>query len=160
MNKKRNIIIVFIIAFITIAIDQITKGIITNTLELAKEVKVIPNFFSLYCVKNTGAAFSNFTGQIPFLIFVSIFCIILIINIILKENYNFKLSKLSLGILLGGMIGNLIDRLFYHGVIDFLAFKIFNYRFPVFNIADIGITCGVVIYIIIALYEEKTCKKN
>lgn len=159
-NKNKKQIIVFLIAIITIIIDQVSKFLAINLLDIAKEKVIIKNFFSLFCVKNTGAAFSNFTGQIPFLIVVSIFCIILIINIIFKEKYKYKLSYLSLGILLGGMIGNLIDRIFFNGVIDFLSFKIINYRFPVFNIADIGITCGVAIYIILSLLEEKLEKKK
>lgn len=159
-NKIKNQIIVYQIAIITIIVDQVSKFMALNFLDLAKEKVIIKNFFSLFCVKNTGAAFSNFTDQIPFLIIVSIFCITLIINIIYKEKYKYKLTYLSLGILLGGMLGNLIDRLFFKGVIDFLSFKIFSYKFPVFNIADIGITCGVAIYIILSLLEEKLEKKK
>lgn len=62
--------------------------------------------------------------------------------------------SLSFGLVLGGIIGNLIDRIAYQGVIDFLSFKIFNYNFPVFNIADIGITVGVFLLIIIYFYKD------
>lgn len=65
-----------------------------------------------------------------------------------------KLTRISFGILLGGMIGNLIDRLLYGTVTDYLAFNFFSYSFPVFNFADIGITIGVLLIIVMTILEE------
>ncbi|MBQ8131834.1 MAG: signal peptidase II [Bacilli bacterium] len=151
---------IYIIAIIFLALDQLTKIFVRTTLDLAKEISIIPNFFSFYYVENTGAAFSSFTGQTIFLILVSIFCLGLIIHLIQKEKNKTKLINISLGILLGGMIGNLIDRIIFQKVTDFLSFNIFGYRFPVFNVADIGITCGVALYLIISIINDlKETKK-
>ena len=145
---------IFLIAILFLAFDQITKIIVRNSLVLAKEIIIIPNFFSLYYVENTGAAFSSFMGQTIFLIVISIFCLGLILNLIRKEQNKTKLINLSLGILLGGMIGNLMDRIFFQRVTDFLSFTFFKYHFPVFNIADIGITCGVALYLILSIIKD------
>ena len=70
------------------------------------------------------------------------------------------LHIISLGIMIGGIIGNLFDRIIYESVIDYLSFEIFNYNFPVFNLADIGITIGAVLLIIALTKEEKEKKKS
>ena len=77
-----------------------------------------------------------------------------------KEKNMTKLKILSFGILIGGMFSNLIDRVFYKHVVDFISFTILNYKFPVFNIADIGITIGVFLYLIINIYEEVLSKNK
>lgn len=158
-NLKKEKIIVLLITILVTLIDQLSKLLVTKTLTFAKELKVIPNFFSLLYIENDGAAFSSFTGQQLFLVIISTVCIILIIRIIQKENYKNKYTKVILGMLLGGIIGNLIDRILRGVVIDFLSFKIIGYKFPVFNIADICITCGVVFYLIINLLEERSNNK-
>lgn len=159
-STKKAIKIVYLISIIAIILDQLTKIIVMNNLDIGKEIVVIPNFFSLMYITNTGAAFSSLRNHTTLLIIITIFCIALINSMITKENYKYKLSVLSLGILFGGMIGNLIDRVFYKNVIDFLAFTLINYKAPVFNVADICITCGVIIYIAINIYDEIIEKKN
>ena len=154
MENKKNQIIVYSIGILIVLIDQLSKLLIIKNMDIAQEIPIIPGFFSLFNIKNTGAAFSSFIGQKLFLIFVSIACIIFIINLIRKEKYQSKFIHISLGILIGGMIGNFIDRIFRNGVIDFISITIFDYKFPVFNIADICITCGVAIYIIISIIKD------
>lgn len=152
--KNRPYIIVYIIALMTLVLDQVTKYIVINNLQFMKEVPVIKNFFSWYYVRNSGAAFSSFLGNTFFLIAITIVCLILVIGLIQKDKYNHKLSFLSLGILLGGMIGNLIDRIIYNSVIDFIFLKIYDRSLFVCNIADIGITVGIFLYIIISIIDE------
>ena len=159
-STPKSIKIVYLIAFISILLDQLTKILVMFNLDIGKEIVIIPNFFSLIYITNTGAAFSSLRNHTTLLIIITIFCIALINSIISKEKYKYKLSTISLGILLGGMIGNLIDRVFYKNVIDFLAFTLINYKAPVFNIADICITCGVIIYIIINIVDEIIEKKK
>ena len=113
-----------------------------NNMNLHQEIKIIPNFFSLYYVENPGAAFSILGNQTMLLIIVSVVCLILIKEYIKKEKEFSNLSIISLGMIIGGTIGNLFDRILYKAVIDYLAFDIFKYSFPVFNLADIAITVG------------------
>ena len=159
-NISKNHLVLYIISLVVIIVDQLTKFLVVSNMNIANEIEIIHNFFSIFYVTNTGAAFSSFRDQTTLLIIVSIFCIAIINAIIQREKFNYKLSVISLGLLLGGMIGNLIDRVIYKNVIDFLSFNIFGYKFPVFNIADICITLGVFIYIGINLIEEIREKKK
>lgn len=133
----------------TFMLDQIIKIIIQRTMNYYQEIKLIPNFFSLYYVRNSGAAFSILENATLLLIIISVLFIILIDKSIKKEEQNLdKLSIISLGIILGGIFGNLIDRILYKSVIDYLSFSFGSYHFPIFNVADIGITVGVVLLLI------------
>ena len=153
-NKK----LIYTIALITVLLDQVIKYLIMNNMALHQEIKLIPNFFSLYYLKNTGAAFSILGNKTILLILVSIFCLIIIKNSIKKLKRTNTLNIISLGIMTGGIIGNLFDRVLYKSVIDYLSFNIFNYSFPVFNLADIGITVGAILLIIDLMIEEKEKK--
>lgn len=152
--KNKNHSKVYLIGLITLILDQITKLLIMNNLILGQEIKIIPNFFSLLYVTNTGAAFSSFSNYTSLLIIASVFCIALVMTIIDREEYKNKFTVISLGILIGGMLGNLLDRIFYKNVIDFISLTFFSYKFPVFNVADICITLGVTIYLLINLKDE------
>ena len=139
MNKKS---FIYSISFIVLLLDQIIKLVVMNNMNLHQEIKIIPNFFSLYYVENPGAAFSILGNQTMLLIIVSVVCLILIKEYIKKDKEFSNLSIISLGMIIGGTIGNLFDRILYKAVIDYLAFDIFKYSFPVFNLADIAITVG------------------
>ena len=154
-NKK----LIYTISLITVLLDQIIKYIVMSNMTLHQEIKLIPNFFSLYYLKNTGAAFSILGNKTIILILVSIFCLIIIKNAIKKLKRVNTLTIISLGIMTGGIIGNLFDRILYKSVIDYLSFNIFSYNFPVFNLADIGITVGAILLIIDLIIEEKEKKK-
>lgn len=154
MKNKKNI---YIIAIIYLMIDQIVKIIVRTKMELYQEIKIIPNLFSLYYVENDGAAFSILGNQTILLIIISIICLIVLNKFILEEELP-KHSNLPLGCLLGGIIGNLIDRIIFKSVTDYLSIFIFKYSFPVFNIADIGITVGTALLILNIVLKEKKNK--
>lgn len=156
MKNKKNI---YLIGFIVLLIDQLVKLIIKNALSLNQEVIVIKNFFSIHYLQNEGAAFSIFQNKTLFLILTALICLVILIIYIQKESNLNKISTISLGLLLAGISGNLIDRLIYKKVIDFLSFTIFNYDFAVFNIADIAITTGALLLLINCIKEELTSKK-
>lgn len=156
MKNKRSI---YIIALITLIIDQVVKLIIKSNLDLYQEIKLIPNLFSLYYVENEGAAFSILGNKTLFLIIVSILCLI-IINKFIFDTELPKYSKIPFGLLLGGILGNLIDRILHQSVTDYLAIFILNYSFPVFNIADIAITLSTIFLIITFIILEKDRKIN
>lgn len=155
MQKNKNK--VYLTSVIVLLIDQIVKLLIKTNINLNEEISIIPNFFSIQYLKNTGAAFSILENQTILLAITSIICISVIIYYLKKEENLTTAMYLSFGLVLGGILGNLIDRIVYQGVIDFLSFQIFNYNFPVFNIADIGITIGVLLLIII--YISRDIKK-
>ena len=153
-NKEK----AYSVAAIVIIIDQIIKFVISNKMSLEQEIEVIPNFFSLYYVKNTGAAFSILQNQRVLLIIISLVFLYFIDRFIEREKDWDKLSIISLGFIIGGIIGNLIDRLIQDGVIDYLLFQFGKYIFPIFNIADSFIIVGIVLLIIGIIKEEKEHK--
>ena len=150
MDKKK---FIYSISFVVLLLDQLIKIIVTNNMSLHQEITVIPNFFSLYYIKNTGAAFSILGNQTLLLIVISAFILILIKEYIKKEKDFTKLSIISLGMIIGGTLGNLFDRILHKSVIDYLAFDIFKYSFPVFNLADIFIVIGVIGLILLYIKE-------
>ena len=138
---------------IFLSIDIISKLIIDNFFNLDETKVIINNFFSLTKVYNTGASWNILTGYRLILIIITL---IILVLLILYQN-KFKENKrniLAFSLLYGGIIGNLLDRLIYGYVIDFLDFNIFGYDYPVFNIADICIVFGIILLVIAILKKE------
>ena len=151
MNKKQDI---YKIASIILIIDQIIKFLLSHFMNLYDSTKVIPNFFQIVFVKNTGAAFSILKDN-TILIIIITFCFLLFLHQhIQKEKYFTKMSILSLGLILGGVFGNLLDRIFYQSVIDYLSFTFFGWDFPVFNFADISIVIGVLLILLELIFSK------
>lgn len=129
-------------------------------MKLNSVITIIPNLFRIYYVKNEGAAFSVFSGKRYLLIAISIIVFFVLADYIKKNKITKKLEIISLGMIMGGLVGNLIDRLLYSAVIDYLSFIIFGYKFAIFNLADIGIVVGIIILIISMFKEKRTNKLN
>lgn len=146
---KRNILIIISL----IAIDQIIKLIVINTLAISNiSITLIPNFLSLNYVENAGAAFGLFgMGSRIFLILLDLLIIFFIIKLVLsKKNELGKNAKFAMSLVLAGGIGNVIDRIIRGYVVDYIdVTKLF--KFPVFNFADICIVTGIVIAMIIII---------
>ena len=148
MKKK-----IFISSFIFLIVDILSKVIIRNTLTLNESIPLIPNFFNLTYVINSGAAFSILEGKQLFLIILSIFVLGFLIYYIRKEKVTiFQVFYYSL--LISGILGNLLDRIIYNGVIDFFSFQLFSYNAPIFNIADTYIVIGVGLIFIELIRKE------
>ena len=152
MNKKKDI---YKLLSIVLILDQIIKLLVMKLLNENQIISVIPNFFSLTYVKNTGAAFSILEGKLSLLIIISVMFITIIHEYIKKEENIPKISLISYGLILGGVFGNLLDRIIHQAVTDYLSFRLFNYYFPIFNLADICITCGILLLIIETFLEKK-----
>ena len=150
MNKK-----ICILTILGILIDQFSKAIALRLLDYYASVKIIDDFFYLTLVKNKGASFGILTGNILLLIIVSFIALFFILGYINKKKNMKKIESVSYSLVLGGLFGNLIDRIFRQEVIDFLDFKIFGYDYPIFNIADIFIVCGIFIIIFLEFRGEK-----
>jgi len=153
MNKNKEKI--YSISAIVIIIDQIIKILISTKMKLNAEIEVIPNFFSIVFVKNKGAAFSILQDQKIFLVIISLLVLFFLNRYIDKNKIFNKYSIISLGFIIGGIIGNLLDRLIQDGVIDYLSFQISKYFFPVFNLADSFIIIGIILMLISIIKEEK-----
>lgn len=151
-NKSK----IYLISLILLIVDQLVKLLIKSTFKLHEELELIPNFFSLHYLQNDGAAFSILQNKTYLLVIVAIICLGIMVYYIQKEQTFTKLSSISLGLILGGIIGNLLDRIIYKKVIDYLSFTFFTYNFPVFNIADVGITVGALLLIVSCLKEEQS----
>ena len=139
-----------IFSSLIIFLDQISKFLIRNNLTEYQEINIIKNFLSLRFIKNEGAAFGILVGQRQFFIIITFLFFCLIFYLYKNELSDRWTAKLALIFLLGGSIGNLIDRISFHYVIDFIAVA----NFPVFNIADIFIFLGVIILLINLLFLE------
>ncbi|MDD6879733.1 MAG: signal peptidase II [bacterium] len=140
--------IVIYLSLIGIIIDRITKILVTSNLSLYVKNKIINNFFYITYVQNKGAAWSILNGNRFFLIIITFIALAIIIKYVVEDKSNNKLDIISYGLVLGGIIGNLIDRLFLGYVVDFFDFYIFGYNYPVFNVADILIVVGVILLFI------------
>ena len=132
---------IIFITLIVIILDIISKILISNILILNESITVIPNFFYLTYANNYGGAWSIFEGNT------------LIIYYLFKNKVTRKIEIIGYSLLLGGAIGNLIDRIVYGYVIDFLDFYIFKYDFPIFNVADIGIVVGIILLLVSMILE-------
>lgn len=144
---------------IILIIDQILKNIVKTKMPLNQEIVLIKNFFSINYLKNTGAAFSILTNQTLILIIISFIIIFVLDRFLTKEKNLNNLSVISIGLILGGIFGNLLDRILYKGVIDYLSFRIFSYNFPVFNFADMAITIGTFLLLFNMVKEDIQNKK-
>lgn len=135
-----------ILVSIFFILDQGIKLLLECMLEYQETITVIPNLFDITLVHNYGAAWNIFDGNRLFLILVAICFLAMIYYFFLKNKKVTKPEAISLGILVGGILGNLCDRIIHGYVIDYLSFQIFGYPFPVFNLAD---TCIVIAVIMI-----------
>jgi signal peptidase II len=147
---------------VIIVFDQLTKLIVDRTMPLYHSIPVIDNFFNLTYIRNTGAAFGIFAGaaagfRLPFLVLFSVLAIGFIVMMLWRLPEKETGLIVALAFVLGGAIGNLIDRVMYGEVIDFLDFYWSGYHWPAFNLADSFITIGVLItlyYLIRAKGED------
>jgi signal peptidase II len=133
-----------------VLLDQATKLFVDRTMPLHHSIPVIENFFSLTYIRNTGAAFGIFAGshelfRLTFLIAFSLAAIGFILVMLRRLPESEKALTVALAFILGGAVGNLIDRLLYGEVIDFLDFYWSGYHWPAFNVADSFITSGVLV---------------
>jgi signal peptidase II len=147
----------FSLAGLIILLDQFTKYLVET---LRPNMVVIPGFFNLTYIKNTGAAFGIFQGKQFFLIGVSLLAIGLFLFLLLREREEKTGFLLALTLILGGTCGNLIDRIRSGEVIDFLLFYIKQYQWPAFNIADSAISVGVGMLILVTLLESREEKTS
>jgi signal peptidase II len=147
------------IAALIVVADQITKAVVQRAMTLHESIPIIPSVNLTY-TRNPGAAFSLFADAHPtfrawFFLIVSVVALVLITIFLRRVERGDWWSVASLSLILGGAIGNLIDRIRYGEVIDFIDLYVGQYHWPVFNIADSGITVGMVMLLGHALFHRQ-----
>lgn len=151
-----------VLAVIILILDQISKWFVLRDIFLGDEIVVIPGFFNLTYRVNTGAAWSQFTGHNAVLAIIAIVAVVVLIRTRHHFNAHTLLGQFAFGLILGGIVGNLTDRLLpgRHAVVDFLHFYMARrgtvdiYDFPAFNVADSAICTGVVLIFLINWKDE------
>ena len=141
------------------ALDQLTKHWVLRSISPYDARIVVPDFFSLVNVTNTGAAFGSFKGNNTFFIIISIIAFVVVTVLLVRHRRSDPWRDISLALLLTGILGNLTDRLLYGHVIDFLLFDLhvrYADPWPAFNVADSSISIAVVLFIIHSFGKEKS----
>ena len=144
INRKSIKVITY--SFYIALLDQVSKFLILNTLGFERSQNIIPNLLNFTLVKNKGAAFSLFSNSTNLLTIISIIASLILISIILISPPKTYWNSFGLIYLLGGTVGNGVDRLFKGYVLDFL--EIVPINFPIFNVADISINIAIICFII------------
>ncbi len=150
----------YVIAAFIIALDQFTKWLIVKNMNIGDSIPVIENILYITSHRNKGAAWGILQGQMWLFYVITVVVIIGIVYYIRKAAGGNRLLGVSLGFMLGGAIGNFIDRVYRQEVVDFIHTYIFSYNFPVFNIADSALVIGVSLLMFQMLKEERQTKKE
>ncbi|MCL1630927.1 signal peptidase II [Sporolactobacillus sp. CPB3-1] len=143
------------LAVIILLIDQFSKWLIVHNMYLGQSIAIIPSFFYLTSIRNNGAAWSILEGQMLFFFVITIAVLAVVIFYMQRLGRKQPFLGVSLGLIIGGTLGNFMDRLFRGEVVDFIQFYIFRYHFPVFNLADSSLFIGVVLLIMYLFRDGK-----
>ena len=145
------------------ALDLWTKQMVLRFISPDEAHIMVPGFFHLVNVTNTGAAFGSFKNNNPFFIVISSIALLVVLALLVRRGQPDLWRNVSLALLLAGILGNLTDRLVYGHVIDFLLFNLHIPHadpWPAFNVADSCISIAVVLFIIHTFWQGKSTKKT
>ncbi len=152
--RKRDKFIYLITMIVILGGDQLTKHLVSSSMQLGQSHEIIDNLFYFTYAQNTGVAWGMFAGHLSIFIIIALVAAIAIIAFFRKTGENDVLTRYGLVLTFAGLAGNLIDRLFFGYVRDFIDVVIFGYNFPIFNIADMAVVIGVALIIIEIVIEE------
>jgi signal peptidase II len=158
-----NVKFILLLSLPLYALDQLTKQLVLRSLNPYEASIVVPDFFSLVNVTNTGAAFGSFKGNNTFFVIISLVALVVVTILLLRRQRADLWRDVSFALLLAGILGNLTDRLFYGHVIDFLLFNLhirYADPWPAFNVADSCISIAVVLFIIHSFRKEESVEKT
>lgn len=151
---KRNKLLYLITLIVLIGGDQFTKHLVSSSMQLGQSQEIINNIFYFTYAHNTGVAWGMLAGHLWLFIIVALVSAVLMIIFFKRTKKEEILTRFGLVLTFAGMIGNLIDRMVLGYVRDFIDVIIFNYNFPIFNIADMAVVIGVALIIIEIIFEE------
>lgn len=148
-----------LIIILGLILDRFTKVWALNSLSKVPEIVLVKDFFSFSYLENRGAAFGIFQNKIVFLTLITFIVMLAIVYYLIRYKPNSKLLRISLALILSGAIGNLIDRVGYKYVVDFIMLHYKEvYYFPTFNVADMLVVIGTVLLAIYLMKEENNGK--
>jgi signal peptidase II len=158
-SKKKRPARLIIIASAVVALDQLVKALIVSNVPAYQTISVIPGFFNLTHIYNTGGAFGFLSGNISgyqqiFFLTASIVAVCLILYLYSKTPPHYFFLEIGFSLILGGALGNIADRIRIGKVVDFLDFHIMGLHWPSFNIADSAITIGILIFVYHLLFKK------
>ncbi|MCP8970225.1 signal peptidase II [Ectobacillus ponti] len=149
----------YVIALFVIALDQLTKWLIVKNMELGESIPIIKGVLYITSHRNRGAAWGILEGQMWFFYGITVIFAGAVVYYIQRYAKRDRFLGISLGLILGGAIGNFIDRAWRQEVVDFIHTYIFTYNFPVFNVADSALCVGVALIVVQTLLEGKKAKE-
>lgn len=148
--------LIIAIVAITIGVDQLTKYLVVTKMTLGQSILLIDNFLYITSHRNEGAAWGILQGKMMFFYLITLIVVgvvmVWLTRLDLKKD---KLLVIALALILGGALGNFIDRVSYQHVVDFIDTYIFGYDFPIFNVADSALCIGVVLMALDAILDMK-----
>ncbi|WP_270182060.1 signal peptidase II [Alkalihalobacillus sp. CinArs1] len=144
----------YLIAIGIVILDQWTKWLVVKNMEYGESIKLINDFLYLTSHRNRGAAFGILQGQMIFFYIITVIVIVAVLYYMNQYKHS-KFVSVTLALILGGAVGNFIDRVFRGEVVDFVNTYIFSYDFPIFNVADASLVVGVILIFIGTIFESK-----
>ena len=155
----------FLIAILVIGVDRMSKWLVAGSITLHDSVPVLPGFFRLTHVQNSGAAFGLFAEsssewKIAILILFSILALAVVSALLWKNSHSMTTTGVGLALILGGAVGNLWDRLLTGHVVDFFDFYLGSYHWPAFNVADSAIVIGALLLVAEILFARSPAEQK
>ena len=155
----------FLIAILIVVLDQATKWLVARNIDLNESRNVLPGFFRLTHVQNSGAAFGLFADsssewKVSILVVFSVLALVVVSALLWKNSHTITSTGVGLSLILGGAIGNLWDRLVFKHVVDFFDFFLGSYHWPAFNIADSAIVVGALLLVAEILFAKTPAEQN
>lgn len=147
----------YLLSFIIVLIDQVSKYLTQAYVDLGQQIEWIPGLLSITHIHNTGAAWSILEGQMWFFYIVTVIVVVMIIYY-MQQMKDEPLLKTGLAFILGGALGNFIDRLLHQYVIDMIQLDFID--FPIFNLADTALTIGVILLFIQYIFLDRQEKES
>lgn len=164
LNKYFVLTISIFVLLLLVAVDQLTKLYFRNNFQDGSVVTIIENFFIFKFAKNTGAAWSLFAdkdwSQLFFKILTIVSLVLFVLLFIFAYIKNHRFLQFSIAVVIAGTLGNFLDRIIFGYVTDFISFQFGSYYFPIFNVADICLTIGVIMVFVHFVFLDGHSKKN
>jgi signal peptidase II len=155
----------FLIAILVIVLDRMSKWLVAGNITLHDSISVLPGFFRLTHVQNSGAAFGLFAEsssewKVAILILFSILALAVVSALLWKNSHSMTVTGVGLALILGGAVGNLWDRLLTGHVVDFFDFYLGSYHWPAFNVADSAIVIGALLLVAEILFARSPAEQK
>ena len=155
----------FLIAILVIVLDRMSKWLVAGSINLHDSIPVLPGFFRLTHVQNSGAAFGLFAEsssewKVGILILFSILALAVVSALLWKNSHSMTITGVGLALILGGAVGNLWDRLLTGHVVDFFDFYLGSYHWPAFNVADSAIVIGALLLVAEILFARSPAEQK